>query len=78
MSWWWPALPGAAVVLLVARHRSRSATAVLADLTEAAVDLYGNALAVQLGLADTGALDDATGLLITRITRKDRRKPAAP
>ncbi|GAA4935798.1 hypothetical protein ACFPM3_06025 [Streptomyces coeruleoprunus] len=73
---WWPAAPIAAGVLLAARHRSRQAVAVQADLVEAAVDLYGRDLAGQLGIDCPDRLTPETGAATTAVLRKDRTNPA--
>ncbi|GAA2467203.1 hypothetical protein ACFPFX_10800 [Streptomyces mauvecolor] len=68
---WWPAALIGAATLLAACRRGRLAVASLAMLTEAAVDLHGAALAVQLGLtADSGQLTKALGERITVVARK--------
>jgi hypothetical protein len=69
--WWWPALPIAAAIAATAWVRARTATAALAELIEATVDLYGRDLATQLGIAATGPLSRETGLAITTVLRKD-------
>ncbi|KUL21384.1 hypothetical protein [Streptomyces regalis] len=70
--WWWPALPGAAVIALTAWIRGREAAAVLADLVEATVDLHGTLLAQELGLTgERPALTRDTGYDVTVILRKD-------
>ncbi|MFI9150094.1 hypothetical protein [Streptomyces sp. NPDC053367] len=69
---WWPAALPAAGVLLTARHRIRDAVAVQADLVEAAVDLYGRDLIVQLGLECEGPLTREAGARATSLMRKDR------
>ncbi|MGC0334028.1 hypothetical protein RKD23_007018 [Streptomyces sp. SAI-170] len=69
---WWPAALLAVGVLLTARHRARNAVAVQADLVEAAVDLYGRDLVVQLGLDCEGPLTREAGARATSLMRKDR------
>ncbi len=74
-AFWWPALVVGLAILLTARYRSRLGVAVYADLVEAAVDLYGRKLAVQLGLSCPGRLTGETGEQITAIVRKDAVLP---
>ncbi|MET9734394.1 hypothetical protein ABZZ79_28295 [Streptomyces sp. NPDC006458] len=69
---WWPAALLAAGVLVTARYRARGSVAVQADLVEAAVDLYGRELVVQLGFACDGPLDREAGARATSVMRKDR------
>ncbi|MGI5240776.1 hypothetical protein [Dactylosporangium sp. CA-139066] len=69
--WWWPAALVAVVTGAVAWRRARAATDVLADLAESAVDLYGPALAAQLGVAAPDGLTPAVGLAVTERLRKD-------
>ncbi|MCW2914230.1 MAG: hypothetical protein JWN52_2298 [Actinomycetia bacterium] len=69
--WWWPAGFITAVTCTVAWGRARSATDVLADLAESAVDLYAPALAGQLGIAAPDGLTAEVGLEITERLRKD-------
>ncbi|MEV4746357.1 hypothetical protein ACFQVD_42070 [Streptosporangium amethystogenes subsp. fukuiense] len=77
--WWWPAIPVTVAIALTARVRARQAAAVLADLVEATVDLYGRDLAVQLGISHDGPLTRQTGLAITGTLRKDLESlPAVP
>jgi hypothetical protein len=68
---WGPALLIAAVVLVVASVRARAATEVLCQLVEAAVDLYGPALAEQLRIPCEGTLTPAVGAKIDEILRKE-------
>ena len=68
---WWPALLIAAGLGLTAWVQGRDRTANLADLIEAAVDVYARDLAVQLGLPADGPLTPETGLAITSALRKD-------
>lgn len=70
-AFWWPALAVGAATVLVFRYRSRLAVAVYADLAEAAVDLYGRELAIQLGLPCPGPLTAEIGGQITAMVRKD-------
>jgi hypothetical protein len=72
---WWPALLIALVTGLSAWTRARTAIAELTDLSEAAVDLHGRALAIALGTVpadSTGPLTPAEGEQITRQVRKGR------
>jgi hypothetical protein len=68
---WGPALLIAAAVLTVASIRARSAIDVLCQLVEAAVDLYGPALADQLRIASNGPLTPAIGSAINEMLRKE-------
>jgi hypothetical protein len=68
---WWPAFVIAMVTGVTAWVRARSATAVLADLAEGAVDLYGPELAAKLGFECEATLTPELGLEITKILRKD-------
>lgn len=67
--WWWPAVLITLVTCPVAWWRARSSTDRLAELAEAAVDLYAPAVAGQLGLPTALTPDVAEEL--TRILRKD-------
>lgn len=69
--WWWPALVIATVTGVTAWIRARTATAVLADLAETTVDLYGPELARQLGITCPGPLTPDIGHSITIAIRKD-------
>lgn len=69
--WWWPALVIATVTGVIAWIRGRAATAVLADLVEATVDLYAPDLARQLGVTCPGPLTPDIGHTITNVVRKD-------
>lgn len=68
---WGPALVIAAVVLAVSCVQARSATEVLCQLAEAAVDLYGPVLAEQLRVPCQSALTPEIGARIDEILRKD-------
>ncbi len=70
-AWWWPALLIAAATGITAWIRARAATAVLADLVETTVDLYGPELARQLGITCPGPLTPDIGHTLTIILRKD-------
>ncbi|MFI7431136.1 hypothetical protein ACIBPB_29490 [Micromonospora sp. NPDC049836] len=76
-AFWWPALVLGAAILLTARHRCRRSVAVYAELVEAAVDLYGRELAVQLGLSCSGRLTGEVGEQISGLVRKDGAVPRA-
>ncbi|WP_149182138.1 hypothetical protein [Streptomyces sp. TRM49041] len=69
---WWPAAAITLVVAATAQVRGRGAAAVLADLTEATVDLYGAELAGRLGIVHSGDLTQEVGAAITDRTRKDQ------
>jgi hypothetical protein len=69
--WWPPALAITAVTCTTAWRRARGSTNTLADLAEAAVDLYTPILATQLGLAADKGLTPELGHQITMILRKD-------
>jgi hypothetical protein len=68
---WWPALIIAAVTAATASIQARMSTAVLADLIEATVDLYGPELARQLGIACAATLTPEVGQQISQTLRKD-------
>lgn len=72
---WGPALVIAAVVVAVGVMRARSAADMLCQLVEAAVDLYGPALAEQLRIPCEGALTPAIGGEIDAILRKEPARP---
>ncbi|MET8911537.1 hypothetical protein [Micromonospora sp. NPDC004551] len=76
-AFWWPALVVGVVALPTARQRARLAVAVYAELAEAAVDLYGRDLAVQLGLPCPDRLTREIGEQVTAIVRKDDVVPRA-
>jgi hypothetical protein len=76
-AFWWPALAIGLVALLAARYRARLAVAIYADLAEAAVDLHGRDLAVQLGLPCPDRLTREIGEQVTAIVRKDDVVPRA-
>ncbi|KAB1912487.1 hypothetical protein [Micromonospora sp. AMSO31t] len=76
-AFWWPALVVGLVALPTARYRARLAVAVYAELAEAAVDLYGRDLAVQLGLPCPDRLTREIGEQVTAIVRKDDVVPRA-
>ncbi|GAB3351510.1 hypothetical protein GCM10027452_20610 [Micromonospora halotolerans] len=76
-AFWWPALVVGLVALPTARYRARLAVAVYAELAEAAVDLYGRDLAVQLGLSCPDRLTREIGEQVSAIVRKDDVVPRA-
>jgi hypothetical protein len=68
---WWPACLIGAVITAAGWRRGRLASAQIAMLTESVVDLFGYALAVQLGFAsDAGPLTRQLGQRITTAARK--------
>ncbi|WP_112267898.1 hypothetical protein [Lentzea terrae] len=74
-AFWWPALLAGLVIAAVGRARARDRIGVLAELTEAALDVHGRGLAIALGVSDesvTGPLDPEEGQRITDIARKGR------
>ncbi|MGX9884497.1 hypothetical protein [Streptomyces sp. NPDC002276] len=68
--WWWPAAVIAGAIVGTAWERGRAATAVLAELVESAVDLYGRDLAQALGLACPDGFTPDHGATLTRMLRK--------
>jgi hypothetical protein len=70
--WWWPAVMVGLAIAALARYRIRAAVSVLADLSEAAVDVYATALADRLGVSHPGWLTREVGQDITSRLRKDR------
>ncbi|MFJ9250150.1 hypothetical protein [Streptomyces sp. NPDC101776] len=66
--WWWPAIPLAAVLMLIARHRIRSTIDAYAGLVEAAARVHATTLAAQLGIDHTGPLSTDLGDLLYRQT----------
>lgn len=73
--WWWPALPVAVLTGATAVGQGRLAARNLADLIEAAVDLYSGALAAELGEQAGGP---AVGVMLTAPMRKNRSDPGSP
>ncbi|MGW4202128.1 hypothetical protein [Streptomyces sp. NPDC004726] len=69
---WWPAALLAAAVLLAARHRTRLAIGVYADLVESSVDMFGRDLVLQLGVNCPGRLTREVGEEANSLLRKDR------
>ena len=76
--WWWPAAVIALATGVAAVTKGRLATANLADLIESTVDLYGTALAAQLGQQQSGPLSPAVGAQLTTRMRKSRWDPDSP
>lgn len=68
---WGPAMLIAAGILAVAAIRARSAADVFCQLVEAAVDLYGPALATQLRIPCDGMLTREIGGTIDEFLRKE-------
>ncbi|MCI3224306.1 hypothetical protein [Streptomyces sp. NP-1717] len=68
--WWWPAAAVALVMTGSARRSGRQSADAFAALVESAMDVYGRELARALGLSDEAEFSRATGVRITRITRK--------
>jgi hypothetical protein len=75
---WWPAIMIAVAAEIAAVIKARAAAGTLADLIEAAVDLYGRDLAAQLGETGSGRVTPATGLRLTALMRKSRWDPGSP
>lgn len=76
--WWWPAIPIALVTGTTAIIKARLATGNLADLIEAAVDLYSRNLATQMDESVTGPVTTAIGRKLTTRMRKSRWDPGSP
>ncbi|MFC9897017.1 hypothetical protein ACFVMC_25305 [Nocardia sp. NPDC127579] len=74
-AWWWPALGIAAAVAITAWSQARAATSTLADLAESAIDLYGGALARELGFECPAVLTPEIGTKVTKLLRKDETFP---
>jgi len=77
-AWWWPAAVLGALTVAAGAARGRLTTANLADLIEAAVDLYGPALATALGEPGRGPLTPETGRSLSTRMRKSRWDPESP
>ncbi|MGW4412771.1 hypothetical protein ACWEJ6_52930 [Nonomuraea sp. NPDC004702] len=75
--WWWPALPTAAVLAMVSKHRVRSATDAYATLVEACVRLHVAGLADHLGIDHAGRPTTDLGATVTRFLTSSR-PPATP
>jgi hypothetical protein len=74
-SLWWPAALIGLAVAAVGWSRARIKIDMLAELTEAALDVHARSLAIALGVADpssTGPLTPDEGQHITDIVRKGR------
>jgi hypothetical protein len=67
---WWPAAIAGLITAVVAWRQARLTAAVLADLVESTVDLYGRRLAETLGLAAGGTMTADVGAGITALLRK--------
>ncbi|MGI5484516.1 hypothetical protein [Streptomyces lavendofoliae] len=68
---WWPAALAGAVLMLLGWRRGREAAGNLADLTEAAVDLYAADLALLLGVRlPSGHVTPAVGRQLSERFRK--------
>ncbi|MFF8830901.1 hypothetical protein [Streptomyces sp. NPDC015131] len=68
---WWPAAPAGAALVLLGLRRGRESAANLADLTEAAVDLYAADLALLLGVdLPSGRVTPAVGRQLSERFRK--------
>ena len=76
--WWWPAIPIAVITGAAAIIKARLATGNLADLIEAAVDLYSGDLTSQLDEKLTGPMTTAMGRKLTTRMRKSRWDPGSP
>ncbi|MFD9867440.1 hypothetical protein ACFXI8_23455 [Streptomyces niveus] len=68
--WWWPAAAVALVAMGSGRRSGRQSVDAFAALVESCMDVYGRDLARALGLSDEAEFSRATGVRITRITRK--------
>ncbi|MFD4605695.1 hypothetical protein ACFWPQ_47760 [Streptomyces sp. NPDC058464] len=77
VAWWWPALFIAAGTLMTAHLRSRSATANLAALIEAVVDLHAQDLANRVQQTGHTYTDPEVGQQITRLVQKSRWDPGS-
>lgn len=76
--WWWPAAPIAVITGIAGVIKGRDATAILADLIESCVDLYGVELAKQLGVPVSSPITPLAGRRLTTRMRKDRWDPTSP
>lgn len=72
-AWWWPALVIGVVLAGTGVLRARMAATTVCDLVETAADLYGRALADQLGTPVSGSVTPAVGDEISVRLRKDPR-----
>lgn len=76
--WWWPALPVAVITQATALIKGRTATGTLADLLEAAVDLYSRDLAARLSNTGDSLEFPAAGRRLTTLMRKSRWDSHSP
>jgi hypothetical protein len=76
--WWWPAIPIALITVATAIIKAHQATANLADLIEAAADMYSRDLATALGKNTPGPIIPAAGRELTIRMRKSRWEPGSP
>jgi hypothetical protein len=76
--WWWPAIPIALIAAAIAIIQARRATENLADLIEAAADLYSRDLATALGENQAGPVTTDVGRELTIRMRKSRWEPGSP
>ena len=67
---WWPAVLVGVVSWIAGWRTARQAVDHYAELLEAAVDLYGAALAPALGIAQPAGLTLEVGRAVTRKVRK--------
>lgn len=76
--WWWPALPTAATLAIIAWHRIRITTDTYARFIEAATRLHIHDLATQLGIDPTGKTLPALGATLTHHLRTQTPPPPRP
>ena len=76
--WWWPVIPLALITGATGLVKARQATANLADLIEAAVDLHTLDLATALDQNHAGPVTRAVGRELTTRMRKSRWDPGSP
>ncbi|SDM38205.1 hypothetical protein [Nonomuraea jiangxiensis] len=77
--WWWPAAVIALAIATTAQLTTRSATVLLTDLIEAAVDVYAPVLAAHLDpAAAPAALTPEQGRSLTALLRRSRWDPDSP
>jgi hypothetical protein len=76
--WWWPAALMAVIAGATGAVNARLAASDLAELIEAAVDLYCRELAAQLGHVSTGQLTPEQGRELATLMRKSRWDPRSP
>ncbi|WP_381792419.1 hypothetical protein [Streptomyces niveus] len=70
---WWPAAAVALVAVGSGWRSGRQSVDAFATLVESSMDVYGRDLARALGLSNEAEFSRATGVRITRITRKGER-----